>query len=176
MDIAINNIIMKLGDIDSGIILAGDFNYNSDDIQWEYDSELKKNVGKIKSPKENLFIEAVHESKLNQHINFKTFIKTVNRDSLDLVFTDDKHKVTDIKQEPFLGNSIKAHIGISWKYKLNEIVEIQRKEVGDHEISRVLVEKKKRKDEHFQKFPEAYDKFCKDLDKLQSLISSMYFT
>jgi len=48
-DIAINNIIMKSGEIIrketneySGIILAGDFNYNSDDMQWEYDAEQKK--------------------------------------------------------------------------------------------------------------------------------------
>jgi len=49
-DDALNGIIKKSGEIReetneySGIILAGDFNYNSDDMLWEYDAEQKKNV------------------------------------------------------------------------------------------------------------------------------------
>jgi len=93
----INEIIENLGILIknpirefSGIILAGDFNF--DGILWEYDKNKKKIIPKNgKSQVEKDFISAVENNELNQHINFKTFIKTLKCDTLDLVFTDKVH-------------------------------------------------------------------------------------
>jgi hypothetical protein len=62
------------------------------------------------------FIEAVTESDLYQNINFKTLIKTLEPNTLDLVFTD--RVCSEVVQDKFLGNPINGHIGISWKYRI----------------------------------------------------------
>ncbi len=163
-DKAINEIIEKLGEKAkdySGIILAGDFNFH--DIQWEYyENKIVPINGKSEEAK--LFISAVEKSGLNQHINFKTYIKTLKCDTLDLVFTDNDHKVIDVMPEPFLGNSILAHIGISWKYIIPN-AKVEREQLSEVWITNDLQKRLKKHD-----FYKAYEQLCQDFS------NSMYST
>ena len=70
--------------------------------------------------KNKAFIESVNDSELYQNIDFKTFISTLKRNSLDLVFTDKKCR--DVAHDQILGFS--GHIGISWKYEIS--IEIKK--------------------------------------------------
>jgi len=166
----INEIIKNLGTLIkepirefSGIILAGDFNFN--DILWEYDEIERKIVPKNRKPQaENDFISAIKKSGLNQHINFKTYIKTLKCDTLDLVFTDNDHKVIDVMPEPFLGNSILAHIGISWKYIIPN-AKVEREQLSEVWITNDLQKRLKKHD-----FYKAYEQLCQDFS------NSMYST
>jgi len=145
----INEIIKNLGILIknpirefSGIILAGDFNF---DVEKD-------------------FISAVKESGLNQHVYFKTYIKTLKLDTLDLVFTDDHHKVIKVMSEPFLGNSILAHIGISWKYIIPNM-RVDREQLSEVWITNDLQKRLKK-----HEFYKAYEQLCKDFS------NSMYST
>jgi len=166
----INEIIKNLGILIknpirefSGIILAGDFNF--DGILWEYDKKEEKSIPKnVKSDVEKDFISAVKESGLNQHVYFKTYIKTLKLDTLDLVFTDDHHKVIKVMSEPFLGNSILAHIGISWKYIIPNM-RVDREQLSEVWITNDLQKRLKK-----HEFYKAYEQLCKDFS------NSMYST
>ncbi len=104
-------------------------------------------------------------------ISFNVLFQSFKRDTLDLVFTDDKHTVTDVKQEPPLGNKVHVHIGISWKY------EIKIERVGEHTISSYLVGLMKKRIEKFQKIMIGYQNLCKDIEEFQSIsLSGMYLT
>jgi hypothetical protein len=97
----------------NGIILAGDFNYR--DIKWKY-SENRDRIEPTNDASKNEFVKAINDSNLYQNIHFKTFIETLNNDTLDLVFTD--KKVSD-KQDKILGDKLLSmHIGICWKYEI----------------------------------------------------------
>jgi len=84
---------------------------------------------------------------------------------------DDRHKVADPKQEPFLGNSVHVHIGISWKY------EIKIERVVEHTISNNLEKLMKKRIKKFQKIMICYQNLCKDIEEFLSVsLSSMYLT
>ncbi len=160
--------VLKLGNLIkekkiNGIILAGDF--NSRGIIWEKTESVKKIVPRLqenadnKKKREN-FIKSVNESGLIQNIYFKTYIGTLLRDSLDLVFTDKECKVA---QDQILGSS--GHIGINWKYKIPiEIKKIARRYWIDEDWLTI----KKEIDTKFKTFTEVYEDVCKCMTESQS--------
>ncbi len=169
-DIEINKIIKKSGclikeprsGID-GMILAGDFNYS--DIVWE-----KSGVPiKGKSQKANDFIDAASE--LDQHIYFKTYIQSLKCDTLDLVFTDKNHTVTEVMQDTILGTSVRTHIGICWKYGIP--FEIERgKFKKSYWISDQLLKKKKLRDDGFKGMFQVYAEVCEKTEEFQKDLNS----
>jgi len=148
----------------NGIILAGDFNFP--DIIWEKTESDEKIVPRLVKKAKDLkknkaFIESVNDSKLYQNIDFKTFISTLKRNSLDLVFTDKKCR--EVAQDQILGFS--GHIGINWKYKIPiEIKKIARRYWIDEDWLTI----KKEIDTKFKTFTEVYEDVCKCMTESQS--------
>ena len=182
-DKEINKIIKELGALIrdkkiNGIILAGDFNFNN--IKWKLESAPSMRIvptitnGTTQQAKD--FIKAIKESELNQNINFKTFIKTLNSDTLDLVFTDTGHIVSEVKQDNFLGNPINGHIGISWRYKIPINIKLEshkRKRENNTDNSDLInplwLGKIQERNKQFEIMAKAYDMICKYSEELQSV-------
>ena len=149
----------------NGIIIEGDFNFP--DIIWEKSENSERIVPwqqkqNSKSPKiTEAFIESVENSGLYQNIDFKTLIRTLKRDTLDLVFTD--RVCSEVVQDKFLGNPINEHIGISWKYRIPFKV-YRESNSANEDWLRI----KEKMDEKFKIMAIAYDDLCKYSAELQS--------
>ena len=145
----------------NGIILAGDFNFP--DIIWEKSENFERIVPwqQKQDSTTEAFIKSVENSGLYQNIDFKTFIKSLKPDTLDLVFTD--RVCSEVVQDKFLGNSINAHIGISWKYIIP--IKVYRESNSANEDWLRIKEKM---DEKFKIMAIAYDDLCKYSAELQS--------
>jgi len=151
--------LVKINKID-GMILAGDFNFPG--IIWEK-SEINDRIvpWKVDDKKTTgTFIEVVNESGLYQNINFKTYINSLDSNTLDLVFTD--RVCSEVVQDWFLGKPINGHIGISWKYRIPFKIykSNQRTEDWINENEDLLSIREKMY-ASFKKMTIAYDDLCK---------------
>ncbi len=145
--------LVKINKID-GMILAGDFNFPG--IIWKKSESDDRIVPWNNDHKEptRTFIKTVNDSGLYQNINFKTFIKSLKPDTLDLVFTD--RLCSEVVQDKFLGNPIGGHIGISWKYGISLNI---NKDSNSENVNRLMI--KETMYETFKKMFITYDNFCK---------------
>jgi len=168
-------LVLKSGDLIkkkkiNGIILAGDFNFP--DIIWERTGSPEKivprQVDKWK-PEASIrtnFINSVNDSGLYQNIDFKTFIGTLKRDTLDLVFTD--KECSEVVQDKYLGNPFRGHIGISWKYEIS--IKICKSNTANLcRINKDWLRIKEKMDEKFKIITIAYDELCRYSAELQSV-------
>jgi hypothetical protein len=100
----------------SGILLAGDFNFPG--IIWDDEYYCGKfDLEKPLSNEEN-FIDSINDCFLAQHVSFPTFIMEdgTSKNTLDLIFTENKSRIYNIESLPPLVELSRSHIGLSWKY------------------------------------------------------------
>jgi hypothetical protein len=112
------NELVKKGTY-QGLIIAGDFNYA--ELTWN--EELEPLVI-IETESSNCFLETLNDCFLSQNVFFETFQQDTSRltNLLDLVITESKERVYEMKPGPVLGVSDQGqgHLCLTWKYSLKE--------------------------------------------------------
>ena len=114
----INHALAKARDLVSknlfnGMIIVGDFNYW--DLEWDDFGHCSPTRN---SEKTKVFKENIEEKWIYQNVNFKTFQKTENEltNTLDLIFTENSERISELVASPPLGNIEKAHLVLKWNF------------------------------------------------------------
>jgi len=117
--IRLANKLVKKG-VFQGIILAGDFNYG--ELTWN--ESLEPEV-LIKTESSDCFLDCLTECFLVQNVFFKTFQQDDSRltNLSDLVITESKERIYELKPGPILGGQDFGHLSLSWRYGLKVSVE-----------------------------------------------------
>ena len=87
------------------MLIVGNFNYG--DIIWDESGQSSLSTNSEKEFKEN-----IDEKCIFQNVHFKTFQKSELElsNTLDLIFTEDSERITELVAGPPLGNIEKAHL------------------------------------------------------------------
>ena len=96
-----------------GLILAGDFNYG--ELSWNL--QLEPEV-LLEAESSNNFLDNLNNCFLTQNVFFKTFQQESCRltNLLDLIITESKERVYELKPGRVLGGKEHGHLSLSWKY------------------------------------------------------------
>ena len=104
--------LIKKG-IFQGMILAGDFNYG--ELSWNL--HLEPEI-LLEAESSNNFLDTLNDCFLTQNVFFKTFQQEYSRltNLLDLIITESKERVYELKPGRVLGGKEHGHLSMSWKY------------------------------------------------------------
>ena len=110
-----NNLIKK--GVFQGLILAGDFNYG--ELNWN--ENLEPEI-LIEAEPSDCFLDCLNECFLSQNVFFKTFQQDSSRltNQLDLVITESKERIYELRPGSVLGGQDHGHLCITWKYALKK--------------------------------------------------------
>ena len=108
--------LVKKGKV-QGLIIAEDFNYG--ELSW---NELLESEILMEAEPSGNFLDTLNECFLTQNVFFKTFQQDSSNltSLLDLIITESKERVYELKQGEVFGNTEKGHLTLSWKYAVKE--------------------------------------------------------
>ena len=111
------NDLVKKGVV-QGLIIAGDFNFS--ELSW---NEFLEPVVLIEEESASLFLETINDCFLTQNVFFKTYQESSKLTNLlDLVITESKERLYELKSGPPLGGNDNGHLCLTWKYGLKTAV------------------------------------------------------
>ncbi|RNA31089.1 RNA-directed DNA polymerase from mobile element jockey-like [Brachionus plicatilis] len=96
---------------------SGLWRFQFPEISWTWDDENASGENEMR------FLEGLDESFMIQCVDFPIFMYGKNGDSslLDLLLTSEPERVLKVNALPPLGEAVKAHVFLEWKYAMKDL-------------------------------------------------------